>query len=170
VAPRSSPAPLPGADQRDLPGGPLRPAAVRHRIKAFVVHLLVSQMVALKRVQQTLATLISRFISEATLLKWVLQLHQALAEWNARPSTSSSPSPLCTWMRPPCGSSARNHWIHVCFGRDITLKCLHQRGLEAIRAINIIPRYGGTIIHDCWASYLSYTHCGHGLCGPPAAN
>ena len=21
------------------------------------------------------------------------------------------------------------------------------------------------IIHDCWASYLSYPHCGHGLCG-----
>ena len=32
-------------------------------------------------------------------------------------------------------------------------------------AIGIIPRYGGVIIHDCWASYLSYDHCGHGLCG-----
>ena len=21
------------------------------------------------------------------------------------------------------------------------------------------------IIHDCWASYLAYEHCGHGLCG-----
>jgi hypothetical protein len=21
------------------------------------------------------------------------------------------------------------------------------------------------MIHDCWASYLSYDHCGHGLCG-----
>jgi hypothetical protein len=31
--------------------------------------------------------------------------------------------------------------------------------------VHIIPRYGGTIIHDCRASYLSYTHCGHGLCG-----
>ena len=39
------------------------------------------------------------------------------------------------------------------------------RGPEAIKAINIIPRYGGSIIHDCWASYLAYAHCGHGLCG-----
>ncbi|MCP4749088.1 MAG: transposase, partial [Desulfobacteraceae bacterium] len=31
--------------------------------------------------------------------------------------------------------------------------------------LDIIPRYGGVIIHDCWASYLSYDHCGHGLCG-----
>jgi transposase len=50
-------------------------------IKAFVLHLLVSQMVALKRVSHTLATLIEQIVSEATLLKWVLQLHQALAEW-----------------------------------------------------------------------------------------
>jgi len=29
----------------------------------------------------------------------------------------------------------------------------------------VIPRYGGVVIHDCWASYLTYDHCGHGLCG-----
>ena len=29
----------------------------------------------------------------------------------------------------------------------------------------MIPRYGGVVIHDCWASYLGYDHCGHGLCG-----
>jgi transposase len=49
---------------------------------------------------------------------------------------------------------------------DVTLKFVHEkRGLEAMSAIGIIPRYGGVIIHDCWASYLSYEHCGHGLCG-----
>ncbi|EQD74795.1 transposase, partial [mine drainage metagenome] len=48
----------------------------------------------------------------------------------------------------------------------MTLKFVHEkRGLEAMTAIGIIPRYGGVLIHDCWASYLSYDHCGHGLCG-----
>ena len=28
-----------------------------------------------------------------------------------------------------------------------------------------MPHYGGIIIHDCWASYLSYNHLEHGLCG-----
>ena len=49
---------------------------------------------------------------------------------------------------------------------DITLKFLHRkRGKAAIETIDIIPRYGGKIIHDCWASYLSCLHYGHGLCG-----
>ena len=59
----------------------------------------------------------------------------------------------------------KNHWIHVYSSGDITLKFLHRkRGTEAIDSIDIIPRYGGIIIHDCWSSYLSYHHCGHGLC------
>lgn len=40
-----------------------------------------------------------------------------------------------------------------------------KRGNEAIKEINVIPRYCGTIIHDCWASYLTYSNCKHGLCG-----
>ena len=32
-------------------------------------------------------------------------------------------------------------------------------------AIEIIPHYGGVIVHDYWASYLSYDHLKHGLCG-----
>jgi len=60
----------------------------------------------------------------------------------------------------------KKHWIHVYASGEITLKCLHRnRGKRAIEEIGIIPRYGGAIIHDCWASYLSYPHCGHGLCG-----
>ena len=48
----------------------------------------------------------------------------------------------------------------------LTVKCLHpKRGCEAIEAIGILPRYGGVAVHDCWASYLSYAHCDHALCG-----
>lgn len=60
----------------------------------------------------------------------------------------------------------KNHWIHVYSSGDMTLKCLNRgRGIKAIDEIDIVPRYGGAIIHDCWASYFSYKHCGHGLCG-----
>ena len=31
--------------------------------------------------------------------------------------------------------------------------------------VRIIPRYGGRIIHDCWASYFSYDNCENGLYG-----
>ena len=52
-------------------------------IKAYVVHLLIAQMLSLKRVAQSMHALIGRTLSEATLLGYVAQLHHALAEWES---------------------------------------------------------------------------------------
>jgi len=46
-------------------------------IKAYILNLLITQMVSLNRVQKLLKTLIGRSISEAVMLKYILQLHQA---------------------------------------------------------------------------------------------
>jgi transposase len=42
-------------------------------IKAYVLNLVIAQMIALKRAQQSVQTLIGLMISEATILKYVLQ-------------------------------------------------------------------------------------------------
>ncbi len=59
-----------------------------------------------------------------------------------------------------------NYWVHVYSTGTTTVKFLHRsRGSEAIDEIDVIPRYEGVIVHDCWASYLMYDVCDHGLCG-----
>jgi hypothetical protein len=135
-------------------------------VKAYVLNLLITQMVSLNRVQKLVKLFIGALISEATLLKYILQLHHALAPWEQ----SSREQLLCSLTLHVDETSMRvdkrNHWVHVYSSGHTTLKFLHRsRGKEAIEMINLIPRYGGVIIHDCWASYLSYVHCGHGLCG-----
>jgi len=135
-------------------------------IKAYVLNLVIAQMIALKRAQYAIQTLIGLMISEATILKYVRQLHQALARWEQEAIARLLTLPAMHVDETSLRVDRHNHWIHVCSGGDITLKFVHaKRGLEAMTAIGIIPRYGGVLIHDCWASYLSYDHCGHGLCG-----
>ncbi|MEA3643584.1 MAG: IS66 family transposase [Lamprobacter sp.] len=135
-------------------------------LRAFVLNLLVAQMVSLKRVQQLLNSLIGQVLSQATLLGYVLQLHRALERWEQEAIDALLKQPTLHVDETSVRVDRARQWIHVYAGGEITLKCLHpKRGLEAIEAINLIPRYGGVIIHDCWASYLSYDHCGHGLCG-----
>lgn len=135
-------------------------------VKAYVLNLVIAQMISLKRVQQSVQTLIGLMLSEATILKYVLQLHQALARWEQAAIERLLTQPALHVDETSLRVDKHNHWIHVCSGGDITLKFVHEkRGLEAMTAIGIIPRYGGVLIHDCWASYLSYDHCGHGLCG-----
>lgn len=45
-------------------------------LKTFVINLLIGQMVALNRVQKLVKSMIGVVIAEATLLKFVLRLHQ----------------------------------------------------------------------------------------------
>ena len=135
-------------------------------IKAYVLHLLLAQMLSLKRVRQSIHTLIDRLLSEATILQYVMQLHQALAAWEQAAIAQLLAQPTVHVDETSLRVERKNHWIHVYSAGDITLKFLHpKRGLEAIESIGIIPRYGGVIVHDCWASYLAFAHCGHGLCG-----
>lgn len=135
-------------------------------IKAFAIHLIISQMVALNRVQKQIAAMIDTVISEASLLKYVLRLYQALGDWEATAIERLLQAPSIHVDETSFKVERKNHWIHVYSSGGITLKLLHRkRGNDAIVGLNIIPRYGGVIIHDCWASYLSYEHCGHGLCG-----
>jgi transposase len=135
-------------------------------IKGYVVNLLVAQMISLKRVQQMVQTLIGKALSEAVILKYVMQLHYALQAWEQSAIERLLQMPAIHVDETSLRVERKNHWIHVCSAGDITLKFLHpKRGLEAIEHIGVIPRYGGVVIHDCWQSYLSYDHCGHGLCG-----
>ncbi len=135
-------------------------------VKAYALNLLIAQMVSLKRVQQSVMTLIGEAISEATLLKYVMQLHHCLARWEHSAIEQILAMPAMHADETSLRVNKKNHWIHVYSAGEITCKFLHpKRGTEAIDAIGVIPRYGGVIIHDCWASYLAYGHCGHGLCG-----
>ena len=58
----------------DMPG----PLQYGNGIKAYVMNLLIAQMVSLDRVCKSLKTLIDVVISPATILKFVIRLHTAL--------------------------------------------------------------------------------------------
>ena len=135
-------------------------------IKAFAIHLIISQMVSLNRVQKQISAMIGSVLSEATLLKFIWRLHLSLEQWEEKAIENLLSAPSVHVDETSFRVEKKNYWIHVHSSGETTLKLLHRkRGKEAIEDFKIIPRYGGVIIHDCWRSYLSYDHCGHGLCG-----
>lgn len=151
-----------GTFPADLAG----PLQYGNGLKAFVIDLMVSQMVAVNRVQKLVKAMMGVRLSEATLLKFVLRLHEALEAWEAAAIAQLLTLPALHVDETSLQVDRRKHWIHLYASGEITLKLLHRRrGKRAIEEFGIIPRYGGAIIHDCWASYLSYPHCKHGLCG-----
>lgn len=135
-------------------------------VKAYMINLLMAQMMALARVQKMVTTLIDVTISESTILGYVMQLYESLERWEV-----SAKETLLKSLAMHCDETSlrvakKNHWVHVYSAGELTLKCLHpKRGNEAVDEIGILPRYGGVVIHDCWASYFSYSGCLHALCG-----
>ncbi len=107
-------------------------------IKAYILNLLITQMVSLNRVQKLLKTLIGRAISEAVMLKYILQLHVALEAWEQDAIRQLLASPVMHVDETSMRLDKKNHWVHVCSAGDITLKRLHaKRGSVAMDEINI---------------------------------
>jgi transposase len=59
-----------------------------------------------------------------------------------------------------------SHYVHVASTPRLTYYGYNAHGGRiAISEINILPRYRGTLVHDGWWAYSSYTGCTHALCG-----
>lgn len=135
-------------------------------IKAYVIQLLIAQMLSLSRAKKMMVTLIGKAISEATMLSYIMILFFALEVWEKSAKIGLSKQSCINSDETSMRVNKKNYWIHSYSSNDITLKLLHRkRGKEAMEEFNIIPRYGGVIVHDCWPSYLSYENCSHALCG-----
>lgn len=135
-------------------------------IKASIINFLMIQMMSLERVQEHFKGLIGRFISQAVMLKYISQLGERLDDWERSQIVRILGSPVIYCDETSLRVDKKNYWVHSYSYGNITLKFLHpKRGKEAINDIGIIPKYGGILVHDSWASYLSYDHVDHGLCG-----
>ena len=103
-------------------------------LKAYVVHLLVAQMLSLKRVAHSVHALIAHTLCEATLLHSVMPLHHALAHWERCAIERLLAMPALHVDETSLRVDRNNHWLHVYCGGALTVKRLHpKRGREAIR-------------------------------------
>jgi len=150
----------------EFPADMAGPLQYGNGLKAWLINLVTAQMIAIGRTQKMVQTLIGVVLSENTILKYVLQLHIALESWEASTKLKLIQSAVMHCDETSLRVNKKNNWIHIYSAGDLTLKYLHpKRGNKAVDDIGIIPRYGGVIIHDCWASYFTYNHCRHALCG-----
>jgi transposase len=151
-----------GLFPKDLKG----PLQYGNGLKAYVVQLLISQMISLSRAGKLLAAIIGQTISEATMLGYIMLVCNALEPWEKTAKENLFNQPCMNSDETSLRVEKKNYWIHSYSAGEITLKLLHRkRGKEAMECLDIIPKYGGVLVHDCWSSYLSYEHCLHGLCG-----
>ena len=155
-----------GTFPKDMHG----PLQYGNGLKAYAINLACTQMISLTRIQKLIKAMIGQSISQASILKYIGTLHNALESWEAKAKQEILQLPAInvdeTSLNVKSETHKGKHWIHIYCANDITLKFLHKsRGKQAIEDVAIIPKYTGTIIHDCWASYFSYENNSDALCG-----
>jgi transposase len=135
-------------------------------LQAFISHLLVAQMLSLRRVVQLVRAISGVRLSEATCLGYIRRLQAALQAWEKAACARLLAAPALQADETGLRVDGKNHGLHILTAGSLTLQFLQpKRGKAAIEAIGLIPSYRGPLVHDCWASCLSYEHCQHQLCG-----
>lgn len=96
-------------------------------VKAYLLNLLIVQMISLNRLQQMAFSLIGQMISEAVVLKYVLQLNYALEKWETDSASSILLQKAINSDETSLRVDKRKQWIHVYSSGDTVLKFLHPK-------------------------------------------
>jgi transposase len=57
------------------------------------------------------------------------------------------------------------YWLHLVSTDKLTYYLVHEkRGGDAMTAAGILPKFKGTLVHDCWSPYFNFDFIRHGLC------
>src|SRR5665647_3953739 len=154
-------------NQGVFPAGVHAPTQYGEQMKAFMVYLNVYQLLPIQRIQQLVRDLTGHSPSEATILTHMGNLHEALAPIEAVVRQQLIQSDVIHADETGLRVEGKLQWMHTATNEQYTLYGIHEkRGYLGINAMDVLTRYKGIVVHDCWASYFKDIYpFEHALCG-----
>lgn len=149
----------------DFPDEVKAPVQYGSRIQATALYLGGYQLLPYRRLSELFGELFNVPLSEGTLANIVKRGSQKAALAMEPVREALVQSPVAHADETGCTLHGQRHWLHV-FGTE-KLTAYHfdaKRGVEAMKRMELIPRYQGVLIHDGLPAYFTFTNCEHGLC------
>jgi len=147
-----------------FPAGVDAPLQYGMRLGATAVYLVQQQLLPWARACEVLADLVGVQISEGTLASLIERCAENLKEVEEATKEALVKADVLHQDETGLYVKGRRSWMHVACTAQLTHYAVHpKRGKEALDAIGILPRFGGTSVHDGWRSYFLYA-CAHALC------
>ena len=136
-------------------------------VRALVVLLNVAFNVPLKKVQSFFGDIYGYAINTSTILQAIQTCHERLATSEQVIKQKLLASRVTHFDETGLRVEAKLHWLHTSCNHLFTYLFVHaKRGKKALLdAPSLLVQFTNWAIHDCWASYFSFTNCQHGLCG-----
>jgi len=134
------------------------------RLGATAVYLVQQQLLPWARACEVLSDLVGAQISEGTLASLIERCAQNLGEVEEQIKQALVKADVLHQDETGLYVKGVRQWMHVTCTPRLTHYAVHaSRGRAALDAIGILPRFGGTSVHDGWRSYFLYA-CSHALC------
>lgn len=142
------------------------PASYGPNLRAWVVYLLVFQHVPVARVVELVTDLSGARPSAGWVCQVLRDTAATLTEVETLIRTLLTAAHILHVDETGTKVTGARWWLHVAATDKLTTYHLDKsRGRPAISELAVLTDFQGIVVHDCWASYNSYTACDHALCG-----
>lgn len=156
-----------GAETKGEFAGSIR-SGVRYGpgVKARVLYLQQYQLLPYARTAQAMRDLFGCHLSSGTVANIVRECSEALVETELKIKRGLRRSSVIHADETGLRVEGRLGYVHVASNSRLThYAAAAGRGQTAIEEAGVLPRYGGTCVHDGWLAYSSFARCRHALCG-----
>ena len=147
-----------------FPPGVTAPVQYGPRLRAIAVYLTHQQLLPYGRTRAVLRDLLGCAVSEGTLAALAQDAAERLAMVEGLIADALRAGDLLHNDETGLSVRGKRWWLHTASTARLTHYGVHpKRGAAATDALGILPRFGGTSVHDGWAPYRQYA-CRHALC------
>jgi Transposase IS66 family. len=148
----------------DFPEGVTNNTQYGKNLKAHMVFLKVYEMIPYERLAEYTKFVLGVPISKAGIEGFIHETFNKLEEYDLEVIERILKELVLHCDETGLRIEGFLKWLHVASNERFTYYFPHdKRGVEAMRAMDILTRFEGIIIHDGWKSYLDFL-CRHGLC------
>ncbi len=136
------------------------------QLRTLCVLLNTAYRLPFAKISQLVFDLYGYRVSEATLISANEVAYETLAPIEADIKAAILASEVVHFDETGMRVAGELYWFHTACTDLLSYLYVHKsRGKEALEAATgLIKDFKNWAIHDCWASYFSYTHCKHAIC------
>jgi transposase len=155
------------AQAGQFPAQVAAPVQYGPRMQAFTTLLQVDYRLPYQKISTLVFDLFGYRLNESTIHRTNQAVATALVPVEATIQSAIIASPVVHFDETGMRVAGKLAWFHTASTAQWTyLFCHPNRGQAALRsAASVLPEFGHWAIHDCFASYFTFTNCAHGLCG-----
>ncbi|MDP3903633.1 MAG: IS66 family transposase, partial [Methylococcaceae bacterium] len=133
-------------------------------VKAQAVYLSQYQLIPYQRVQEQFQDQLRLPISVGSIHAFNQQAYALLEQFEQKLIAKLLDSPVLHADETGINIDGKTHWLHCISSPRATLYHAHaKRGMEAMKAMAVLPRFTGILVHDHWKPYFQLL-CLHALC------